>query len=261
MAERIEWTEIMELALLAAHTRQPGLSMRELARQISETFGIPVTADSAEKKLKRIKERLDIDAAAIPQPDDRIVLPHAPQDQFVGFTLGFYDIETTDLKAFMGRMLVVSIADSWGNVVTRRFTDFERDTVIDDRGLARWAKEEFEKYDILVGWNSKLFDAPFVNARLMRGLELPMHSDKKHIDLMYYARGQFMRIGSARLDNVAKFFRVENQKTPISWDEWAMAAAGDMDALERVVEHCEADVLVLRDVFARMKSLVRIVHR
>lgn len=261
MANPIKWNDMMERALMAAHMRTPAAPMRDLAQALSATFELPVTEDMVRNKLKRIKARLEADAITPPVMDDRFVLPNAPKDTYVGLTGAFFDIETTDLKAFMGRMLVASIADNWGNVTTRRYTDFERASLIDDRGIAVWLRDELAKYDFLVGWNSKLFDVPFLNARLMRAGEAPLRSDLKHTDLMYMARGQFLKIGSSRLDNVAKFFRLENQKTPISWEEWALAAAGDEEALERVVEHCEFDVLVLRDAYAHLKSLIRIVHR
>lgn len=255
-----EWSSEQERSLLALHTQSPNTSNRALASEMSDLYGTRFTEDAVQKKLKRIKEQLELDATTnfgeLPN-----VMPSGPRDRFVGFNIAFFDIETTDLKAFMGRMLGVSIADCFGNITHRTYKDFGGSTILDDSGLAGWLKDELEKYDILVSWNGKLFDAPFINARLMRGLMLPVRSDMKHVDLMYYAKGQFMRIGSAKLDNVAKFFKVENQKTPISWDSWALAATGDDTALAEVMEHCDADVLVLRDVFERMKPLVKIVHR
>jgi hypothetical protein len=37
--------------------------------------------------------------------------------------------------------------------------------------------------------------------------------------------------------------------------------AGDLTALDKVGEHCEADVLVLRDVYEHLKPLIRNKHR
>jgi DNA polymerase elongation subunit (family B) len=255
-----EWTNEQERALLTAHAQSPRTPNRALAAQLTDMFGLPFTEDAVQKKLKRIKEQLEIDATTF---DGEIpnTMPSGPRERFVGFNIAFFDIETTDLKAFMGRILGASIADCFGNITHRTYKDFGGKTILDDSGIAGWLKDELEKYDILVSWNGKLFDSPFINARLMRGLQLPVRSDMKHLDLMYYAKGQFMRIGSAKLDNVAKFLKVDNQKTPISWDAWALAATGDDAALADVMEHCDADVLVLGDVFERLKPLVKIVHR
>ena len=255
------WTPELERALLAASQADPEASDKDLAARLADLFGVRVTRDMVKNKLQRIKETLELEAITSPVLDERYVVPSAPKDSFVGFTMGFFDIETTDLKAFMGRMLGVSIADAWGNITKRTYKDFGGKTILDDSALAEWTRDELEKYDILVSWNGKLFDKPFINARLMRGMLLPVRQDKMHIDLMYYATGQFVRIGSKKLDNVAKFFQVENQKTAISWEDWALAATGDDAALEQVMVHCDADVLVLRDVFARLKPLLTIVHR
>lgn len=58
-----------------------------------------------------------------------------------------------------------------------------------------------------------------------------------------------MKIGGRKLDTVAKFFGCENQKTPLDGHIWQLAAVGNRQALNQVVEHCEADVEVLRDVW------------
>jgi len=73
---------------------------------------------------------------------------------------------------------------------------------------------------------------------------------------MYYASGQAMRLPGRRLDLVAKFFHCENQRTPLTPETWADAAAGDKRAMREVVEHCEADVLVLRDVWEHLAPFV-----
>lgn len=253
----MNWTDSMERALLAFATADPDASEGDLAARLTEAFGVAITGNMARNKLKRLREALTLEAATPPA----LELPQGGSDGFVGFTMGYYDIETTDLKAFMGRVLGISIADAWGNITRRTYKDFDGKSILDDSGLVAWAKEELEKYDIIVSWNGKLFDKPFINARLMQGLQLPVRQDKMHVDLMYYAGGQFMRIGSRKLVNVQKFLKVPNAKTEISWDDWAKAAAGDDEALEEVMSHCDADVLVLRDVFARLKPLITIVHR
>lgn len=184
-----------------------------------------------------------------------------PGDGFVGLRTAYFDLETTDLKGNFGRLLCGSIADEWGNVVTHDRTQFKARTKIDDRDLALTIRDALEQFDIIVGWNSKLFDVPFLNARLSRAGERPLNLGIKHIDLMWYATGRFIRAGSRRLENIAKFFNCENQKTPLVAETWALAAAGDDDALGGIIEHCEADVLVLRDVFDHLKGYIPGVHR
>jgi uncharacterized protein YprB with RNaseH-like and TPR domain len=186
-----------------------------------------------------------------------------PSNGYVGLNMVYFDLETTNLTAIMGRLLCCSFGDSWGRVTTFRVDETDRKSAIDDRELAIKIRDYIEdNADILCGWNSKLFDVPFLNARLLRHGERPLRKDLMHIDLMYFARGQFVKIGSSKLVNVQKFSpEVENSKSDVDWDTWALAGTGDKNALNYVVEHCEKDILVLRDVFGQLKSHITNIHR
>lgn len=236
-----------------------------VASELTKVTGLPYTADQVRNRLRRIDEMNRATESARVSSVDELEfdgLP-VPQEDFIGFRMAFFDIESTNLGAIMGRMLVWSIADSWGNITTARITDFPQDSIIHDEGLAVALRDELERYDIIVGWNSKLFDVSFLNARLLRWGQRPLRQDLMHSDPMYKARqgGYSARIGSSKLDNVAKFFRTDDQKTPLDWDTWNLAAAGDSEAMDKIVEHCEADVLVLRSVFGHLKPLIRSIHR
>lgn len=207
----------------------------------------------------RLKRNRMVREGRVAIATDSLEVPAA--DGFVGLDLVYFDIESTALNGMMGRMLCISFCDAFGNVSTFRVDRFSRDNEIDDRSLAVTARNYLEARQMWVGWNSKLFDVPMLNARLMRWGERPLRKDILHTDLMYFARGQFMRIGSSKLDNVQKFFRSPHSKSALDWDTWALAGAGNAEALDRVVEHCEADVLVLRDVFSHLKQHITVVHR
>lgn len=184
-----------------------------------------------------------------------------PEDGFVGFRMAFWDLETTDLGASMGRLICCSISDSWGNVTTRRSSDFDRTSSIDDSALAEWVRDELERYDVLVSWNGFNFDHGFLQARLLRWGKRPL-SRKMAVDAMWRARpGRYgARLGGSSLKNVSTFFRLDVSKTELDKETWALAAAGDEQAIDYIVEHCEKDVLVLRKAFHHLKPLVQTVH-
>lgn len=173
----------------------------------------------------------------------------------------FYDTESTDLAASWGRILCASFVELGGQPFTYRQEDYERASVVDDSKLVVAIRDELESADIIVGWNSILHDAALLNARLAvageRGLRLGEKHGTYHLDLMWYAGGQSMKIGGRRLDTVAKFFQVENQKTPLDGLVWQLAGANDKDAMDLIVEHCEADVLVLRDLWPHLAPYVK----
>src|SRR2546428_7375120 len=114
-----------------------------------------------------------------------------------------WDLETTNLTGLMGRILCGSFMPIVDGVATTPYTfrldqkEFRGRSRIDDNKLAMAIRDELEEYHMIVGWNSKLFDAPFLNARLAKAGERPLHP-QFHLDLMYYAGGCSMRIGSPR---------------------------------------------------------------
>lgn len=173
----------------------------------------------------------------------------------------FYDTESTDLSANWGRILCASFADLAGEPFTYRFEEFPRENAIDDSKLVVAVRDELESADLIVGWNSILHDAPLLNARLAvageRGLKLGEKHGVFHLDLMWYAAGQSLKVGGRKLDTVARFFQVENQKTPLDGATWQLASTGDREAMDLIVEHCEADVLVLRDLWPHLAPYVK----
>jgi uncharacterized protein YprB with RNaseH-like and TPR domain len=170
----------------------------------------------------------------------------------------FYDTESSDLAASWGRIMCCSFASLSGDVYTFRYDQkkYQGEDLIDDSKLCVAIRNELEKADMIVGWNSILHDIPLLNARLALAGERSTLTGERHgvshLDLMWYAGGQSMKIGGRRLDTVAKFFNCENQKTALDGATWQRAAVGDKKSLDLVVEHCEADVNVLRDVWPHL---------
>ena len=175
----------------------------------------------------------------------------------------FFDLETTNLKANFGRILCASVADMFGNVRTFRIDEapWKRERRRDDIALAVGLRDYLEQFDVLVGWYSKMFDIPYLNTRLLIGNERPLRSDMMHFDPIWKAKKGSLALHSARLDAVAKTFRLEVQKTGLDPEIWNDAADGEREAMDYVVEHCEKDVLVLRQAFHILKPLAKIIHR
>lgn len=251
------WSEMEDRVLFSMREQYPTERWSHVARAVSSKLGRPVSKDAARNRYARIMDDMVHQPIIGAQPLEEGWKP----TDYAGFRMAFYDIETTDLGAMVGRVLCVSIADEFGMVTTRTYADFKGKSILDDVPLVNWTRDELAKYDIWVGWNSVLFDQPFLNARLLKGDEWPLRQDRMHLDLMYQFKGRKSRFGSAKMDNVAKALGVPNQKTPLSFDLWERASVGDQEALEGVVEHCEADVLVLRDIFARSRRLIHQVTR
>lgn len=176
-----------------------------------------------------------------------------------------YDTESTDLAASWGRILCASFVEVREGAEPYTFRGdvkpWRGRTKIDDSKLCVAIRDELEAADMIVGWNSILHDIPLVNARLAVAGERPCQLGEKHgtrhLDAMWYSGGQSMKIGGRRLDTVAKFFKAPNQKTPLDGETWQLAGVGDRKAMDSVVEHCEFDVLVLRDLWPHLAPHVK----
>ncbi len=178
---------------------------------------------------------------------------------FKGFTVGFLDIETT--FSTQPRVLYAAIADAWGNVEQFHRNDYPgENSLFDDSELVEAIVKAAAKYDIIVTWNGKMFDIPVLNGRMAYHGRTERIKPRMHLDLMYYARGQMMRIGRSSLESVSRYFGTDNSKTPLDVRTWDRAVAGDDEAYADIVKHCDADTLVLRDVFGTLKHSVSNLH-
>lgn len=193
----------------------------------------------------------------IPHVGPKVAIP-----EVVNFKIGFFDYETTGLKANFGRTLVFSVADAFGNVTTLRADDpaLAGRNRRDDSRLVAASRDLLETYNVLVSWNGKRFDLRYLNGRLVLAGERPLRGDLMHVDLLPISR-HYLAWHSHRLDAVAKTLRLGNQKTELDFDAIEAARDGETWAMDNIVEHCEADVLVLRDVFARYQDLLKVIHR
>lgn len=257
------WTPEQDRALYSIAESKPVLTNAQVAVLFTEKTGMATTEDAVRNRLKRIRKDIETNELARSNPHDDYIfeVPAAPKDEYVNFRLTFWDLESTALSAMMGRVLCCAITDEFAQTKVLRYEDYPGKTIIDDGPLVVAIRDELEKSDIWVSWNGKLFDVPLLNARLLKAGERPLRSDVKHLDAMYYAGGAFNRIGSKKLENVSKYINSPNRKTPLDWAVWQMAMAGDKPSMDLVAEHCVADTLVLRDVFAALKPAIRIVHR
>jgi DNA polymerase elongation subunit (family B) len=249
-----KWTDT-ELAALDAVSADTGMAAYHAFGALT---GYSKSYNAFEVKRRRVTQGSPATVSAlayasgVPTPTDFVsvndVLTH------IGFRIGWWDLETT----FSTQPIVLygAIADNFG-----RIESFAKGKdITDDKAICKAIRDALCKYDIWVTWNGKLFDVPVLNGRLLfHGLEpLP---PKMHIDLMYKATGASVRIGRRSLQSVSEYYDVPNRKTPLSVRIWDRAMAGDEAAYSLIAEHCDADVLVTRDVFNVLKPQIGTIQR
>lgn len=228
--------------------------------------------DSWEVKRRRINGGT-AGAAAVER--QLVQVPAAPA--YAGPLVAFWDLETT--YSSQPRLLSGAIADGFGTVQVFHLKDNETrsetdecescglfhtvkyigcrgDEWIDDSVISTALRDALDQFQILVGWNSVLFDEPVLNGRLMVHLERTM-DPLTHKDLMYEFSGRKARLGRRSLENISTVFGSPHRKTPLNPRLWDRADHDDEDAYDLIIEHNIADVLVTRDVFAHARPRIR----
>lgn len=169
----------------------------------------------------------------------------------------FFDIESTGLNATFGTILCIGykfLNDPDVHVPTILDGKRRKDMLDDKKLVERFAKV-YNHCDYSVGHYSSRFDLPMIRTKLLK-FGLPPLPPKPHIDTWWIARRE-LKLHSNRLAVLQDFLGVSNSKTPLKPDDWIQAAHGSKAALDYIVEHCRCDVLVLEEVFMKLRPLAK----
>lgn len=166
-----------------------------------------------------------------------------------------WDLETTNLSGNFGYLLCgawkvygekkihcVSIVDT---------PTFDKDPT-NDKILCKELVRSLEGADMWVAHFGKWFDRTFLNARLVgHGLDplppIPM------IDTWKICKDN-LKLNSNRLATIASWLDLE-EKTPLNGKIWIKAMAGHKPSIKYVEKHCRQDVLVLEQVYEKIRCL------
>lgn len=166
-----------------------------------------------------------------------------------------FDIEATNLSADFG--FVLAIAWKWhGEAFVRKLSIVDSPTFDKDPTNDKWLIEQFgkvlEQADVAVFHYGMYFDAPYLQTRAlyhgMKPLNIP-----PMIDTWRICRKR-LKLHSNRLASIAALLGVE-EKTPLDGPTWVRAMAANKKAIKYVVDHCIQDVVVLDQVYTRIRAL------
>lgn len=168
-------------------------------------------------------------------------------------TIAYLDIETTGLKANIGFMLSWSLKYRGGPLKSGLVT---RKEIFDgkyDKRIVKELLDELANVDIIVTYYGTGFDIKYFRSRaLYWGYLFPAYGSIYHFDLYYRVRS-LLKIHRNSLDAATKFFGIEG-KTPIDISVWNAAQYGDKKALKGVMEHNDADVIILEELFDKLED-------
>jgi uncharacterized protein len=164
------------------------------------------------------------------------------------------DIESTSLEGDAGVLIGAGLIS-----VAGRSEYLEARKTSEERSLLLKLGKRLENFDVLVTWNGRSFDLPFLTTRLMKhGLDPRPILRKSHIDLADIVKSR-LRLTFTYLDHVCDFFQIDRKKGPMGMDVprlYVQAVEGDRKALTAIREHCLDDLQATRQVFLRLKPLL-----
>ncbi|MEM2909626.1 MAG: ribonuclease H-like domain-containing protein [Nitrososphaerota archaeon] len=168
----------------------------------------------------------------------------------------FLDVEATSLEADVGIIVGAGLMEDNGrfSYISVNRPELEKDKLKELLG-------RLEQYHIIVTWNGKSFDIPFLVSRIIKhGLKVESLLSAYHLDMAELVRNN-LKLSRTDLFHVSKFLGIRKDVTTLGQDVpglYVKAMKGDRVAVKRIEMHCKDDLNVLRLIFLRLRPLVRI---
>lgn len=168
-------------------------------------------------------------------------------------TIGFLDIETSNLDANFGIIYSYCIKDGHSdNILGRVITKKELFSDGMDKKLVSECVADMLKFDHIVTFYGTRFDMPFVRSRaIYNGLDFPPYGEILHTDIYFTVRNKF-KLNSNRLKTACAFLLGNTNKTEINFLHWIHAMQGRKDSLEYIFEHNKYDVIDLERLYKKI---------
>lgn len=128
------------------------------------------------------------------------------------------------------------------------------DNVNEDKKLCEGIFEVLKDADCVVTHNGRRFDWKFLQTRLIYH-GLPPLPKVHHVDTCAEAKKNLL-VFNNRLNVVARFLTAKEKLEHEGWDLWVKVHQRDPKAMQTMSDYCKQDVIVLEDVFRRLRPLV-----
>ncbi len=170
-----------------------------------------------------------------------------------------WDIESTGLKGDFATILCIGY--KWygeEKVHVISITDYKEKFEADptnDGPLIKDFMKVFAEADMSITYFGIGFDRKMFYTKLLEH-SLPLPANIPMVDLFFTVKSN-TSLSRKSLDNVAHFLRCATQKTKVDGRIWKKAMAGHRGSIKYIIDHCEKDVIVLEEVYERLRPLVR----
>jgi uncharacterized protein YprB with RNaseH-like and TPR domain len=176
--------------------------------------------------------------------------------------IAFLDIETTRLVADNGLGFILCCSMKiWHEkkIKTVRIDaskDYKKclynDTFVVD-GIADWLIKEDP--EVIVTYNGDFFDIPYINTRRLGANKKPL-PPCRYMDHFKTSRYN-LKLHSMGLNAMAEHLGVVHHKTRFEPIVWQRAMFGSKPDLDKIVHHCELDIVVLEECHDKVLPVLR----
>ena len=171
--------------------------------------------------------------------------------------VGFFDIETSNLKANYGICFCYCIKTQNKDEIKHR--TITRDELLKDldRGVIAQCIKDLSEYDRIITFYGKRFDYPFVRTRaLAHNLDFPIYGQQFHDDVYFIIKHKFC-LNSNRMEVACRTLLGETEKNHVDANYWIRALQGDKKSLSYILDHCKRDVRDLEKLYNKVINFSR----
>jgi DNA polymerase III epsilon subunit-like protein/ribosomal protein L37AE/L43A len=124
----------------------------------------------------------------------------------------------------------------------------------DDYRIVKSLYDLINQADIIVAYNGKNFDIPYMNQRFLF-YDFPPYAPVQVVDPYETAKMVF-RFSSNKMDNVATQLGLQN-KIKTDFDLWKGCIYGEEECLNEMLEYNKQDVVVLEEIYCKILPWIK----
>jgi len=170
--------------------------------------------------------------------------------------IGFFDIETSNLKATYGFVFsyAIKVADEeklngGQRIYSGLITPEDMKNGNFDRRLIKQCCYDLRKFNMIVTYYGKKFDIPFLRTRaILYGLDFPLYKEVLHTDCWQIVKNR-LKLHSNKLEVACDFFSIPAKAHKLSPKIWFQASLGHEKALKHIMKHNIEDVISTEKIY------------
>lgn len=169
-----------------------------------------------------------------------------------------WDIEASNLAADFGIVLCVGFKEvGKGKPEVYSILDYTKngDLIKAEKELLKDVTDRLLDSDVWLTHYGTWYDIPFINTRLLYHKLPILPPNFAHIDTWKVSRNR-LKLRNNRLVTISAFLGTEEEKNAIKPEQWIRALGGHKASMNYIVEHCRRDVVVLEEVYNRIRPLI-----